>query len=127
MSPSERSAALFDIQASTAQIRQRSLGDTGARHDTSLNSSAIRHYNLNTSTGLSSSRHLLGRKHLSLTKSRHLASKDKKQAIKHLFKEIQSAALPEISTHKFKSINFKNRAAQDEKKIEYIHEEFFDT
>jgi hypothetical protein len=53
-------------------------------------------------------------------------SKDRKKAIKHLFKEIQSATLPEITSANFKAINYKNRAAQDEKKMEYIHEEFYD-
>ena len=56
-----------------------------------------------------------------------MIAKDKKKAIKSLFKEIQSATLPDIEHHKFKSINFKNKAAQEEKKIEYIHEEYYDT
>ena len=57
--------------------------------------------------------------------------KEHKQAIKHFFNEVKSAGLPDINQVKdqFSSVGIKKKsqAASNERKIEFIHEEYYDS
>lgn len=79
---------------------------------------------------------MLGRKNLSLNYRTGNTRKEHKKAIRQFHNEVQSAQLPEIHTAvtSFKTVNFKAvskerslGATSNGKKVEYIHEEFYDT